>query len=94
MKKPSDELLVCHWEGHKFGTWYPWPAQVPTERTTYIVAYLGATGVARFTPNKAGNGGRWSNGIDGHSCTTYVRFWMPMPEMPNQQINEKESGDE
>ena len=78
--------IVRQWDGHKFGTWYPWPTQVPPTRDFYIVAYIGATGVARFKPNKAGNGGSWANGYSGHATTNMVRYWMPMPDMPNSAL--------
>jgi len=78
--------IVRQWDGHKFGTWYPWPTQVPPTRDFYIVAYIGATGVARFKPNKAGNGGSWANGYSGHATTKMVRYWMPMPDMPNPKV--------
>ena len=85
--------IVRQWDGHKFGTWYPWPTQVPPTRDFYIVAYIGATGVARFKPNKAGNGGSWANGYSGHATTNMVRYWMPMPDMPNAQAHFSEVSD-
>lgn len=73
------------WEGHQFGKWYPWPQQVPVEGWHIVALVTGYTVPAHFTPNKAGNSGRWKHGYGHKFSNALVVYWMPLPSAPKQQ---------
>ena len=72
------------WAGHKYGEWYPWPQQIPAEGWYIVAIARGRTVPAYFTPNKAGNGGKWKNGYKHRLSSALIAYWMPLPSAPAQ----------
>ena len=69
------------WEGHQFGKWYPWPQQVPIKDGYYIARNgIGTSFPAKFTRNKAGNGGKWKFAWGTICNSSTLRHWMPLPK--------------